>query len=136
MLFLDSNVFLYALGRDHPLREPCRGVLERVRVGTLEANTSAEVLQEVLYVLARRGDAGVAARVVRDLAEAFPDAIAVTRTEVVEACAVLDEHPRLASRDAVHVATLRLHGLSEIVSADRHFDTVEGLRRVAPEELV
>ena len=48
--FLDSNVFLYATGAQHELREPCRLLLEAVGEGQLEAETSVEVLQEVAHV--------------------------------------------------------------------------------------
>ena len=54
-IFLDSNVFLYAAGREHSLRDACRKVLDRVAEGDLVAVTSSEVLQEILHVLTRRG---------------------------------------------------------------------------------
>lgn len=40
-LFLDSNVFLYAAGREHPLRDVCRRLLDRVAAGEVEAATSS-----------------------------------------------------------------------------------------------
>ena len=50
MLFVDTNVFVYAVGRPHPLREPARASLrQHVEAGTPLA-TSAEVLQELLHV--------------------------------------------------------------------------------------
>jgi predicted nucleic acid-binding protein len=60
-VFIDSNIPMYVAGRDHPLREPARRFLARVRAGEVEGCTSTEVLQEILYRyaalkgLARRG---------------------------------------------------------------------------------
>lgn len=51
MVFLDTNVFLYAVGAAHPLRELGQNVLRRVTNGDLLATTSTEVIQEILYVL-------------------------------------------------------------------------------------
>jgi hypothetical protein len=48
-LFIDSNIPVYVAGRDHPHREPARRLLERVRAGELEACSSTEGLQEILY---------------------------------------------------------------------------------------
>ena len=48
-VFIDSNLPMYVAGRDHPLREPARRFLERVRTGEVEGCTSTEVLQEILY---------------------------------------------------------------------------------------
>ncbi len=42
--FLDTNVFLYAAGADHPLRDPCQRILHRVAAGELAATTSSKVV--------------------------------------------------------------------------------------------
>lgn len=47
--FIDSNIPMYVAGREHANREPARRFLERVRKGSVEACTSTEVLQEILY---------------------------------------------------------------------------------------
>ena len=48
-VFIDSNVPMYVAGREHPLREPARRFLARVRDGEVDGCTSTEVLQEILY---------------------------------------------------------------------------------------
>jgi predicted nucleic acid-binding protein len=49
MIFVDTNVFMYAVGREHPLREDARAVFrEQVERGEAMV-TSAEVLQELLH---------------------------------------------------------------------------------------
>ena len=40
---------MYVAGRAHPLREPARRFLGRVRAGDVDACTSTQVLQEILY---------------------------------------------------------------------------------------
>ena len=50
MIFVDSNVFMYAVGRPHPLQTPAqRFFVEANRSGT-PLCTSAEVMQELAHV--------------------------------------------------------------------------------------
>jgi hypothetical protein len=130
--FLDTNIFLYAAGASHPLREACARVLRRVADGTLDATISSEVIQEVLYVLIRRGRRGDALKLASDLASLFPDLLAVTRDDVAGACELLRRYPQLSVRDAVHVGTMLQNGLRTIVSVDSDFDQVSEIRRVDP----
>ena len=51
IVFIDSNIPMYVAGADHPNREPSRKFLDRVRSGKVDACTSTEVLQEILYLL-------------------------------------------------------------------------------------
>ncbi len=37
-------------------------------------------------------------------------------------------------RDAVHAATMLNNGLTHIISADRHFDIIEGITRLDPQK--
>jgi predicted nucleic acid-binding protein len=62
----------------------------------------------------------------------FPDLLAVARDDMVEACEVLRQYPRISVRDAVHVGTMLRNGLKTVVSVDPDFDQVSEIRRVAP----
>jgi hypothetical protein len=131
-IFLDSNVFLYAAGREHPLREDCLRALDRVAAGALPAVSSSEVLQEILHVVSRTGARREAARLVRHAIDLLADVLPVRREELALACDLLDQNSSINARDAIHVATMRLSGLTEILTADRHFDAIEGIRRLDP----
>ena len=49
MIFVDSNVFLYAVGRAHPLRPEAQKFFVEARKDGSRLVTSAEVLQELLH---------------------------------------------------------------------------------------
>lgn len=127
-VFLDANVFLYASGAAHPLQEPSRNVLRRVRDGDLLATTSTEVVQEILHVLIRRGLKDAALVLARNVLGLFPDLLPVTRFDVVAACHLLETHPQLKPRDALHAATMLNNGIRDIITADGHFEGVKGLQ--------
>lgn len=48
----------------------------------------------------------------------------------------LMERSPIRGRDAVHAATALAAGFTEIVSMDRDFEDVPGLRRIAPRDAV
>ena len=54
MIVLDTTVLVYATGSDHPLREPCRRLVDAVANGVLTARTTVELIQELMHVRARR----------------------------------------------------------------------------------
>jgi uncharacterized protein len=75
VIFVDTNVFMYAVGRPHPLREPAREALREAVRGSLPLATSAEVLQEMLHAylpVGRLAALDAALRLATDLAEVWP----------------------------------------------------------------
>jgi uncharacterized protein len=131
--FLDTNIFLYAAGGAHSQKEACARVLQRVADGTLEATVNSDVLQEILYVLSRRGKLNEAIRLIGYISDLFPDLLTVGKEDVLEACKLLRQAPNLSVRDAIHAATMKRNGLKRIISVDPDFDRIHGIRRLEPE---
>lgn len=128
--FLDTAVLALAVGGEHPEREACRGYLEAAARGELEIHVSVEALQELLLHRLRRGQRADAVALVRDVRDlchvhAFDDGVVERMLDLVATTA-------LGGRDAVHAATALVAGFDEIVSPDRDFDVVPGLRRRPP----
>ena len=128
--FVDANVVLYATGTVPAFRTPCRAILEASASASMFLVTSAEVLQEVLYVRQRTLGKEVARNAVQLAIEtltAYP-----LLPEDVTTAAELPVPDNLQTRDAVHLATMRRLGLTRIVSSDRGFDGVDGIERLDP----
>jgi hypothetical protein len=131
MILLDTTVLAYAVGEEHPLRDPCRRLLAAHADGRIEATTTVEVVQELVHVRARRRDRADAAALGRQVAEAF--ALIVTTAEDLErGLALFERHPALGAFDAVLAAVAIGHSADALVSADRAFARVPGLRWVDP----
>ncbi len=132
MTLVDSNIFMYAAGREHPLKKRAAAFLERVAEGSVEAAIDAEVLQEILhrYRALKRWNEG---RLVYDTARiVFPEVLAVTGEVMDGARRLMDEHSGLMARDALHAAVVAAYRLASITSFDQNFDRVAGLQRVEP----
>ena len=135
MIFLDTNIFIYAAGRAHPHQQPCARIMTRVASGSLPSTTNAEVIQEILYVLIRRGLRQEALSLSGSVLSLFPDLLPVTRDDLISARDLLNRYPALRVRDAIHAASMIRNGVETIVSFDPHFDAVSEVRRVEPESL-
>lgn len=133
-VFLDSNVFLYATGGEHPHRDPCREILQAAEEGRFRGIVSVEVAQEVIHVhLRRTGDRGEAIRLGQLIHASF-DTLPVEPEDIELALQILGQERRLTVRDSIHVATMRNHVITTIVTADRDFDDLDGIERVEPSE--
>jgi predicted nucleic acid-binding protein len=118
VIFVDTNVFVYAVGRSHPLREPARALLrDHMEAGTPLA-TSAEVLQELMHVylpVGRLETLDAALALANDLTTVLPvdDSDARTARDLVA------NHPGLGARDLLHLAVCLRHQATQILSFDR-----------------
>jgi predicted nucleic acid-binding protein len=131
-LFLDANVFLYAVGADSPHRDACRSVLHAVGQGKLDGITSSEVLQEILHVRSRRVSVADATSAVRAAAALVAEVLPVTSRDVLEACRLLESHSGMGARDALHAAVMKNSQVHLLVSLDHDFDAIADLKRVEP----
>ena len=126
MIFIDTNVFMYAVGRPHPLRTPAREFfVESNRNGTL-LFTSAEVLQEIVHAYLPVGrletlDAAMSL-VVRSHVEVWP----LEEKDVTLASQLHERYPTLGARDLCHLASCRRRGVSEVKTFDQALGGVVG----------
>jgi uncharacterized protein len=132
LIFIDTNIFLYASGAAHPQRAKCVQVLRSLAEGKIDATINSEVIQEILYVLSRRGKLEDALTLASHISSLFPDLLPVTRNDILEACDLLRLYPHLPVRDAIHVATMIRNGITQIISVDKDFDRIDGIRRIEP----
>ncbi len=116
MIFVDTNVAMYAVGRPHPHRDEVRARLRSLPPGSLA--TSAEVLQELLHAylpVGRLDDLDAALRLLLDLAVVWP----VTAEDVQTARLYADRHPALGARDLLHLAVCASREVTELWTYDR-----------------
>jgi predicted nucleic acid-binding protein len=134
-VFIDTSVLMYAAGGEHPLREPCRVIVDRISEGDLDAVTSVEVVQEILhrYRSIRQPEGG--ATLATKTMDLFAPVLPITHGLMRRVPPLAQRYPRLAARDLVHLATCIHEGIEEIVTTDRGFDAVREVRRIDPMEL-
>jgi predicted nucleic acid-binding protein len=125
VIFVDTNVFMYAVGREHPLRRPAQQFFQRAfERGRVPLYTSAEVLQELLHAyvpVQRMATLDAALRLVEGVIdEVWP----VEADDVRLARSLADAHPGLRARDLLHVASCTRREVTRIKTYDRALNAV------------
>ncbi len=129
-VFVDSNIPMYVAGREHAFRDPCRRFLDRVRAGEVDACTSTEVLQEILYRYSALGRMDLAGQVYDLFVQICPVVLPVTLADTDKAKELLLAISGLSARDAVHAGLMRNHDIDTIATFDAGFDRVPGITRL------
>lgn len=133
MILLDTTVLVYAKGQNHPLRDPCRELIEAVADRRIGATTTVEVIQEFVHVRARRRDRVDAASLGRDYAELLSPLLSPTIDDLGAGLALFERTQALGAFDAVLAVCAARAGLRALVSADSGFAEVPGIRHVVPD---
>jgi uncharacterized protein len=133
VIVVDTTVLVYAVGTDHPFREPCRHLISAIADGTVLATTTIEVIQEFTHVRARRRDRQDAAGLARDYIELLSPLLIVEEADLREGLRLYAEGTGFGSFDAVLAAAARAAGAEALVSADGGFSRITAVRHVVPD---
>jgi uncharacterized protein len=133
MIVLDTTVLVYAVGADHPLREPCQQLIRAVADGTVLATTTVEVIQEFTHVRARRRDRKDAAALARDYIELLSPLLIVEETDLREGLRLYEEKSGFGAFDAILAAAAHAAGADALVSADSGFADITAIQHVVPD---
>ncbi len=131
MILVDTTVLSYAVGAEHPLREPCRRLLCALADERIQATTTIEVIQEFVHVRARRRSRADAVALARHYIAALSPL--VTRAEDLSlGLRLFEAQADLGAFDSVLAAVALNRRAEALVSADHAFGGVAGLRWVDP----
>ena len=126
MIFVDTNVIMYAVGADHPLRGKARAFFSEALMDGAPLATSAEVLQELLHTylpVERWQTLDAALSLVESrIATVWavePDDVRLART-------LADSHAGLSARDLVHLACCTRREVTRVRTFDRALAAVVG----------
>jgi len=154
-VFIDANTFVYNFGAHPQYGTACKLLLERIARQDLQGFTSAHVLSDLahramtLEAIDQFGWAakGIAQRLrnhpadvqkltrfrqaVDEVSRVGIQVFPIDRPVISAATAISQQHGLLIG-DALIVALMRLHGLTNVASEDDDFDRVPGITRYGP----
>ncbi|MFA5885807.1 MAG: type II toxin-antitoxin system VapC family toxin [Acidimicrobiia bacterium] len=134
MIVLDTTVLVYAVGADHPLAEPSRAIIDAAANGRVAATTTVEVIQEFTHVRTRRRGRADAVALARAYTDLLAPLLVVDEAMLAQGLDLYSSHEQLGAFDAVLAASAIRSAADALVSADRAFSVVAGLRFVHPAE--
>lgn len=131
--FLDTNVILRHLLGDHPDHSPqATAYFRRIEGGEIKVHTSDTVVFETVFTLERhyRQPKAKIREALLPLIE-LPGIVLPGKTRFARVFELYVDQ-NLPFADAYHAAVMEHLKLEEIVSFDREFDRIPGIRRVEP----
>ncbi len=133
-IFLDANIFMYAAGKPHAYKLPCQQILQAVETAQLPAATNAEVLQELLYRYLHIDLLDKGIQLCRYILDYPLMVLPITPADVSIALELLAQNQvvNFPPRDAIHAATMQNNNITQILTADKHFDRINGIQRLDP----
>lgn len=132
MVYLDSNVFLYAILYDessNPKSKMAVNILKGVEDGKIMGSTSLLTWDEVVWVVWRLVGYEYAIQTSASMLR-MPNItfVGVDERIILRAHDLIERH-KLRPRDAIHISTALVTGEREIVSDDADLDGVKDVKR-------
>lgn len=133
MIYLDSNVFLYAeifeLKKDN-VAYLSKEVLNGVAEGRISAATCALTWDEVFWVLKKKFGREIAARYSAKFLE-FPNLRILKVDEgTIRRSQILVDRYKINPRDSIHAASCIENGIGQFVTDDPDFDKIDQIKRI------
>ena len=119
MIFVDSNVFMYAVGRSHALRPPAREFFLQSNLNGSSLFTSAEVLQEMVHAYLPVGRFETLDAALSLVARAGVKVWPLEEEDVTLARELYTLYPALDARDLCHLASCRRRGVRQVKTFDQ-----------------
>ena len=130
MIFVDTNVFMYAVGKEHSLQTQATEFFRTSVLNRDQLCTSAEVLQELLHVYLaenRLPTFETAVRLISDLEiEVWP----LDDQDVYLAHQMHERFPTIQARDLCHWASCQRRGIGDVKTFDSVFNSILDSKKI------
>ena len=126
MIFVDTNVFMYAVGRPHALQPNAQEFFVEANRRNTPLCTSAEVMQELAHVYLPTGRPQTFDATLELMASASVEVWPLEEGDVTLARQLHQQYPTLQARDLCHLASCRRRGVREIKTFDQAFAAISG----------
>ena len=132
MIYLDANIFIYALGNIDKKTSACIKILDKITKGEIEAFTSLLTWDEFFHAIRKQMPRETAVSESKKFLQ-FPNLIFLKVDEIVitKAHELISKY-NLKPRDAIHAASALVNNIKEIASDDPDFDKIKELKRIKP----
>lgn len=139
MIYLDTNVIIYAIENHPKYGKKCRNILEDIESEKLKAGSSVLVLVEIINVLTKLNKAlkeqkerTLDIRKNIDAVLSLPIIWLDVNFAVIKKASEYSYN--ISGADYTHIAAMELNSIKKIISADADFDEADFIDRIDPLE--
>ena len=129
-VFIDANIIMYCVGKEHPLKKNCQEIVKKISEGKIEAVTDVEMLQEILYRYWSIGKLELGYQTYQHVISLIPHIYSITLQDLHLSAELLNQYPQLSPRDSIHVAVMKNNQISSIYTADKDFEGIPQIKRL------
>jgi predicted nucleic acid-binding protein len=135
--YLDTNVIIYAIESHPKYGEKCKDILKAVEKAELEVCASTLILVEVINVLCKLNRILEEARKEKLNIRKNIDALLSLPIKWIELDFAMIRRAseyqfKVSGIDYVHVASMELGLVNEVISADKELDKIDSIKRIDP----
>jgi predicted nucleic acid-binding protein len=132
--FIDTNIIMYAAGREHEYKDYCVKILRNIDSFEHNYLINTEVIQEILYRYDYINLKIFGIDLALNTLELFDNILQISVRDLYLAIDLLEKYPFLISRDALIIANMVNNEVKKIISADKVFDKIEEILRIDPKK--
>ncbi|MEK6856137.1 MAG: type II toxin-antitoxin system VapC family toxin [Nanoarchaeota archaeon] len=130
MIYLDTNIFVYASINNGAEGEKCRKLLDKFVASNVEIATSVLTWDELVYSIWKKVSKENSIIQGGNFLK-FPNLIFLqSNVQIINDAQKFVENYGLKPRDAIHVATALINKCESIVSDDSDFDKIKEIKRI------
>ncbi|MEA3558895.1 MAG: type II toxin-antitoxin system VapC family toxin [Candidatus Thermoplasmatota archaeon] len=128
-MYIDSNIFIFAAQGQGELGKNCRKIISLVENGNIICASSYLVIDEVIWVLKKNIGRGKAVKIVKAMISLPIKWLEVDRRTIMQMVETF-ETSNLDPRVSLHISSMKIAGISTIVSEDGDFDPIGSVERM------
>lgn len=134
--FLDSTTLIHAIDKNAEYHKECLNVINKAAKGEINAATSLETLEEVLFILSKLIQTPTAIRITRDYMKMRKINKYEMKITIFEhALEIMEITPLKRPKDAINVATMLEYNIQKIISEDKEYDKINLIETVHPKDV-
>jgi predicted nucleic acid-binding protein len=135
-LYLSRALKGFRLEADWLWTRPPLGVMSAIANGTLRAAIDTETVQEILHRYGALRRYAEAVAIAQDLLSVVDLVYPVTLRDIQRALELFSAYSAqgVQARDTIHAAVMQNNGIRAIISANQHFDLIEEIERIDPQD--
>ena len=126
MTYVDTSVFMYAVGKPHPLQSHAQQFFHESLRSRTTLFASAEVIQELMHVYLRMHRPHTLDSALELIEKAGVEVWPLEAADVDLARRLRARHPMLQARDLCHLASCQRRGVREIMTFDEALAAAQG----------
>lgn len=132
MIYLDSNIFIYAALNMKPAAENCLKIMDKIAKNEIDACTSVLTWDEFFQSVKKNLGSDYAKISGQRFLNIVNLKLLDADLNVISTAQKLTEKYNLGPRDAIHAATAIVNKCDSIITDDSDFDKIKEIKRVKP----